>query len=78
MESREGRVIVGSGLTPGCQCAHHQDFPEIRADGQSDKDAAQHLTHQLRRALDSALTNWRKQSIEAAIADVEAFLKSKA
>jgi hypothetical protein len=75
MESREGRVIVGNGLTPGCKRVHHQDFPEIRTDGESEQEAARHLVHQLRRALDSALTNWRRQSIEAAIADVEAFLK---
>lgn len=76
MESRKGRVIVGSGLTPGCKRLHHQDFPEIRADGDSEQEAARHLLHQLRRALDSALTNWRRQSIEAAIAEVETYIKA--
>lgn len=76
MESREGRVLVSDGRTPGSTQVYHQDFPEIRADGESPQDAAQHLTHQLRRALDSALTTWRRQAIETAITEVEAFVKA--
>jgi hypothetical protein len=36
------------------------------------------LGHQLTRALDSALTEWRRNSMEAAIADVQAYTKSVA
>ena len=75
MDNRAGRLIVGDGQSPGSKRVHHQDFPEIRADGESPQDAAVHLANQLRRALDTALTNWRRQAIEAAIADVEAFLR---
>jgi hypothetical protein len=77
METRAGRVIVGAGTSPGSTRVYHQDFPEIRADGESARDAASHLANQLRRALDSALTIWRRQTIEAAIADVEEFLKAE-
>jgi hypothetical protein len=77
METRAVRVIVAAGPTPGSTRVHHQDFPEIRADGESARDAATHLANQLRRALDTALTIWRRQTIEAAIADVEAFLKAE-
>jgi hypothetical protein len=77
MDTRAGRLIVGDGLSPGSTRVYHQDFPEIRADGESPRDAATHLGNQLRRALDTALTIWRRQTIEAAIADVEAFLKAE-
>ena len=56
--------------------AYHRDFPEIRAHGSSNLEAATLLGHQLTRALDSALTEWRRNSIEAAIADVQAYVKS--
>lgn len=71
-ESR--RVIVSRGVTTGGAEAHHQDFPEIRAHGETPADAARHLTHQLTRALDSALTHWRRESIQNAIVDVEAYV----
>ena len=74
MEPDKGRVIVslGAGAAGGAQ-VHHRDFPEIRADGSSPVDAAVQLGNQLTRALDSALTKWRRETIEQAIADVKAF-----
>jgi hypothetical protein len=68
-------VIVCAGVTAGNAQVHHQDFPEIRAQGESPIDAATHLAHHLTRALDSALTQWRRETIEQAIADVEAFAR---
>lgn len=56
--------------------AYHRDFPEIRAHGSSNLEAATLLGHQLTRALDSALTDWRRTSIESAISDVQAYAKS--
>jgi hypothetical protein len=53
--------------------AHHRDFPEIRAHGRSKGDALEHLTNQLVRTLDSALTAWRREALEKAIADVRSF-----
>ena len=75
MSSDASKVIVEEGPTAGSVQVHHQDFPEIRAQGESPADAAGHLANQLSRALDSALTHWRRESIQAAIADVEAFAK---
>lgn len=58
--------------------AYHRDFPEIRVHGSSNLEAATLLGHQLTRALDSALTEWRRNSMEAAIADAHAYAKSVA
>jgi hypothetical protein len=73
MQTDSSRVIVKVGRTAGSSEVHHRDFPEIRAHGQSPTDAASHLANQLTRALDTALTQWRRDTIQKAIADVEAF-----
>ena len=50
-----------------------RDLPEIRADGPNPREAAGHLANQLTRALDSALTDWRRETLNTAIAEVQAF-----
>ena len=74
MSTDLSRVIVTTGATAHATSVYHRDFPEIRADGESPAVAASHLVHQLRRTLDSALTTWRRETIEHAIADVEVFV----
>lgn len=69
------RVIVTPGATADAATVHHRDFPEIRSQGENPKAAASHLVNQLNRALDSALTNWRRDTIQQAIADVQAFVE---
>ena len=73
METESSRVIVSAGATAEHAQVYHRDFPEIRADGESPHVAARNLANQLTRALDSALTNWRRESIQRAIDDVQAF-----
>jgi hypothetical protein len=75
MSSDQPRVIVIEGATAGASQVYHHDFPEIRADGENPSAAATHLANQLSRALDSALTDWRRQTINQAIADVQAFVE---
>jgi hypothetical protein len=67
-------VIVTHGATSRASCVHHRDFPEIRADGASPKEAAALLANKLSLALDTALTDWRRESLTQAIADVQAFV----
>lgn len=74
MTTDQSRVIVTTGATPGATRVHHQDFPEIRAEGETPQVAASHLVNQLTRALDSALTQWRRETIQHAIAEVQAFV----
>ena len=47
MEIDLSRVIVSSGATAHTTQVHHRDFPEIRADGGSAKEAASHLANKL-------------------------------
>jgi hypothetical protein len=74
MPTDPSRVILTPGATAQTTRVYHRDFPEIRADGESPKAAATHLTNQLLRVLDSALTNWRRQTLDEAIADVRAYV----
>jgi hypothetical protein len=74
MGTDSSRVVVTTGATAHATQVHHRDFPEIRADGESPVDAARNLSNHLVRALDSALTNWRRETIQQAIADVQAFV----
>jgi hypothetical protein len=73
MSSDPCPVIVTTGATAHTAQVHHRDFPEIRADGETPEVAAGHLANQLARALDSALTTWRRETIEKAIVEVKAF-----
>ncbi len=71
------RVIVTGGATAHTTQVHHRDFSEIRADGGSAKEAASHLANKLTLALDTALTDWRRETLGQAIADVQAFVKKQ-
>jgi hypothetical protein len=75
METELSRVIVSCGVTAQTTRVHHRDFSEIRADGGTAKEAASLLANKLALALDTALTDWRRQILGQAIADVEAFVK---
>jgi hypothetical protein len=74
METDPRRVIVTVSATSTTTIVHHRDFPEIRAEGHSSKEAAAHLVNKLAAALDSALTDWRRNTVDQAIADVKAFV----
>lgn len=78
-DSAEHAVVVRVG---DCAChsipttqVHHRDFPEIRAEAGSAAEGAHHLTHLLTRALDSAPSHWRRESIQQAIHDVAEFIR---
>ena len=76
MSTDLSRVVVNPGARSQGFSVNHRDFAEIRADGSSPVEAALHLVNQLDRALDSALTDWRRQALNQAIADVQAFVAS--
>jgi hypothetical protein len=75
MDADSSRVVVTRGATAGAAAAHHRDFPEIRADGRSPVEAAALLANKLNLALDTALTDWRRDALGHAISDVRAFLE---
>ncbi len=74
MDTETSKVIVTTGEHTSTACVHHRDFPEIRAEGGTPKEAATLLVHQLQRALDSALIDWRRDRVSVAIAEVQAFV----
>lgn len=74
MDTDPSNVIVTTGGTASTTRVHHRDFPEIRAEGASPHEAASLLVHQLSRALDAALIDWRRDRVTHAIADVQAFV----
>lgn len=78
MNPDASRVVVTTGFTAGTVQINHRDFSEIRGSGDSAADAGANLCNQLTRALDSALTTWRRETIEQAIADVRAFIEQQA
>lgn len=77
METDLTRVIVTTSGYSTSASVHHRDFPEIRAEGGSPQEAAEYLVNKLACALDSALTDWRRETINQAIADVRAFMEHK-
>ena len=74
MSTDEGPVIVTTGATASSCSVYHRDLPEVRAEGENPTAAATHLGNALSRALDSALTDWRRETLDKAIADVKAFV----
>ncbi|WP_435015500.1 hypothetical protein TA3x_003040 [Tundrisphaera sp. TA3] len=78
MATEQSRVIVTTGATAHATLIHHRDFPEIRGEGESPSAAAENLANHLTRALDSALTKWRRDAIQQAIDEVRAFAAENA
>jgi hypothetical protein len=75
MDTDLKRVIVTISTSSTRAVVHHRDFPEIRAEGGSPKEAASHLVNKLACTLDSALTDWRRETLDNAVADVKAFVE---
>ena len=77
MMSNPSQVIVLSGdeqcVLPHGISAHHREFPEVRAEGSSSRAAATRLAELLSLSLDSSPSDWRRQTVIQAIADVRAF-----
>ena len=78
----ENRVEVDSGV---CDChtihsthAHHRDFPDNQAEGETPAYAAVRLITQFACVLDTASDRWRREAVERAIADVKAFAEHEA
>jgi hypothetical protein len=53
--------------------AHHRDYPEVRAEGSTPRAAAARLAELLSLSLDSTPSDWRRQGVQQAIADVRAY-----
>ena len=60
---------------PRSSCAHHRDFPEIEAEGDMPKDAAEQLAVRRTSAPDNVGSDYHRAQIARAIADVQEFVK---
>ncbi len=71
------RVVVICNTVGEPPEVYHRDFPEIRSQGETVGRAAVGLTHSLERAMDSALTNWRRETLQLAIEEVQSFIEMR-
>jgi hypothetical protein len=78
MDTQVSQIIVTTAASSSGVIVHHRDFPEIRAEAGSPKEAAGHLINKLACALDSALTDWRRKRVDQAIADAKAYVEHDA
>jgi len=81
MTSNPSQVIVSNEDVAHASihalAVHHRDFPEVRGEGGSLKDAASRLAELLSLTLDNAPSDWRREIIQQAIEDVRAFARDR-
>ena len=70
------RVIVTTGSAAHVVQVHHQDIPELNADGQSPESAAANLAQDLAREIEGATDDLRREAFRRALADVRAFIEA--
>jgi hypothetical protein len=78
MDETTARVITICNTLGAPPEVYHRDFPEIRCQGETIEQAAVGLSRALERALDSALTIWRQECLQQAVAEVHAFADQRA
>jgi hypothetical protein len=77
MVHNPGNLIVvtdGHSLHMRVARVHHRDYPEVRGEGRSLREATRHLAFKLGRGLDHA-HGQRRLALERAVADVVAALR---
>lgn len=78
MSADESRLVHTSGQDPSnplpCQQVHHSQFPEVRGQGGTIVEAAEHLLNLLLRAQSSVGSAWRRSHIDRVLDDVREFL----
>jgi hypothetical protein len=80
MSTSQHRVIVEVGPCEHCSVqvrrVHHRDFPELQAECGSVNEAVAHLAGMLATHREGASSNWHRETVDHAIDDVNAYLKS--
>jgi hypothetical protein len=66
------RVVVSTGQTTQYG-AHHHDYPELRAEGESAEDAVANLVVDLEREIEAAADELHREPLRRALADARAF-----
>jgi hypothetical protein len=78
MTTEPSKVTATAGATTDSVQVSHNDFPELRADGDSLEDAAANLVQGLTRELSEVADESRRDSLLRAIADVQNFIERPA
>ena len=78
MTTEPSKVTATAGATPDSVQVSHNDFPDLRADGDSLEDAAANLVQDLTSAVNDAEDDARRDSLRRAIAEVQAFIERPA
>ena len=77
MATDTSKVTATAGASPETVLVYHNDFPDLRADGDSLEDAAANLVQDLTRAAADAEDDDVRSSLHRAIADVQAFIERR-
>lgn len=75
---KPSKVIATAGATTDSVQVSHNDFPELRADGDSLEDAAANLVQGLTREINEVEDESRRDSLRRAIAEVQDFIERPA
>jgi hypothetical protein len=73
MATDSARVLVETDEIPQYH-AHHRDFPDLRADGESPRAAATNLALDLEREIEVAADDLHREPLQHALTDVQAFV----
>ena len=78
MTTEPSKVTTTASATPDSVQVSHNDFPDLRADGDSLQDAAANLVRDLTRTLNDTEDDAHRDSLRRAIVDVQAFIERPA
>lgn len=78
MSNNSKSIIVTESLSNACSIhtieVHHENFPELRIEGITVEQAAEHLADRLSASLDNVSDPSHRESVRLALTDVRAFL----
>jgi hypothetical protein len=76
-DTKQVIITVEAGACPSLftACAHHRDFPEVKAEGESPRAAATHLAEELAKELDCTPDSWHQGSLQQALTDLCAYVE---
>lgn len=78
MSADPRRIIVTESCCPACDVhtiqVHHQGFPEMRIEGMTAEQAAEHLADRLTAVLENVSDPSHSEAVRVAIGDTRAFL----
>jgi hypothetical protein len=78
MTNNSESIVVTESLCSACDVhtveIYHENFPELRVEGMSAEQAANHLADRLEAALDNVSDLLHRKSVHLALVDLRAFL----